>query len=333
VAVVKFQIDHPNCHFHRFLWPESKTDGILFWVFLHLLAPLLLLYVGLRHKVTHTFAFGVNYGLFLQPISRIRNIPLTIFCRANHIMSHEIKGAPLWLLKIERMIERLALNGASVYCVSETLTDQIKGRNRNVRWKLIETLPNDIQKSRREYKPDSSFRLACVGILEPRKNQELLINVIKRVDRDRVRLDLYGIGPDEARLKELIDKLDVTERVKLHGWRESSEIWPQVDLLLMPSRHEGVPNAILEAIGAGVPVVASKIPEHQEFLHPMQLVEGFDASCWVNALSEILSAKAEKLSAILDVQEDTLKKLTFDWDTEICKLIIPKNSTLEFVLS
>ena len=96
LAVVKFPIEHPHCFFHRFPWPAGRTDGWLFWGVFHLLAPPALLYLGVRHRITHAFAFGPNYALFLQPLRWIKRIPLSLFLRADTIENHRIKGRRSW---------------------------------------------------------------------------------------------------------------------------------------------------------------------------------------------------------------------------------------------
>ncbi len=68
LAVQPFPIDHPRCRFHRFPWPGGATEGLAFWVALHLFAPFWLLVIGLRQGVTHAFAFGHTYALLMQPL-------------------------------------------------------------------------------------------------------------------------------------------------------------------------------------------------------------------------------------------------------------------------
>ena len=104
LSVVPFPIDHANCHWHRFPWPPDHTEGLLFWLAFHLLAPVALLHLALRHRVTHTFAFATTYALCLQPARVVARIPLAIFLRADALENHRLLGRPGWLIGLERCL-------------------------------------------------------------------------------------------------------------------------------------------------------------------------------------------------------------------------------------
>ncbi|BAS25879.1 glycosyltransferase family 4 protein [Limnochorda pilosa] len=78
-------------------------------------------------------------------------------------------------------------------------------------------------------------------------------------------LEVAGEGPDEAAARRLARQQGVGERVAFLGWRQPSEFLSRIDLLLHPSRSEGgVPYTVMEAMAAGVPVVASRLPPLDE---------------------------------------------------------------------
>ncbi|PSC03725.1 hypothetical protein SLNSH_17425 [Alsobacter soli] len=116
---------------------------------------------------------------------------------------------------------------------------------------------------------DGALRLAVVGSLSRRKNQALAIDTA-RVLRDSglsVRLTLYGEQVEAAyagALRRLIDETGLGDMVRLAGHKQVGEALAETDVLLAPSRYENQPLAVLEALGAGIPVVASDIPAHRE---------------------------------------------------------------------
>lgn len=86
-------------------------------------------------------------------------------------------------------------------------------------------------------------------------------------------LDVYGDGPDRARFEQRIVELDLSPYVKACGVvPKLFERMPDYDLLLSCSHWEGLPIAVLEAMGCGLPAVLSRVPGHNELLR-----QGFDA--------------------------------------------------------
>ncbi len=101
--------------------------------------------------------------------------------------------------------------------------------------------------------------LACVGSLEPRKGQAVLLQALTKLPE--ARLLLVGDGPDEARLRETIARLRLGNRVRLFPFTTTPElVYARADLTILPSLYkEGLPNVLLESLAMGVPVVASRL--------------------------------------------------------------------------
>jgi glycosyltransferase involved in cell wall biosynthesis len=75
------------------------------------------------------------------------------------------------------------------------------------------------------------------------------------------KLWILGQGRLETKLKALADKLDVGGNTKFPGFQQNPFRWlAKADLFVLPSRHEGTPNALLEAIACGCPVITSEHP-------------------------------------------------------------------------
>ncbi len=110
--------------------------------------------------------------------------------------------------------------------------------------------------------PPRGHRVICVGRLRPEKAHELLIAAIARLRsswRD-VTLRLVGDGPREPALRQLAGSLGVLDRVEFMGLREDvPALLRDSDIFVLPSRIEASPNAALEAMAVGLPVVASAV--------------------------------------------------------------------------
>jgi glycosyltransferase involved in cell wall biosynthesis len=117
--------------------------------------------------------------------------------------------------------------------------------------------------------PDArvGLRLACVARIElAAKGQDLVLQVLARPEwRDRfVELNLFGAGPDELALRRICEMLQLNN-VRFRGHVKGvREIWEQNHLLVLPSRREGLPLALVEAMWCGRPAVVTDVGGNAE---------------------------------------------------------------------
>ncbi|HPF40770.1 MAG TPA: glycosyltransferase [Phycisphaerae bacterium] len=106
------------------------------------------------------------------------------------------------------------------------------------------------------------------GRMDPVKNVDTLIEAVVRVNQRRgVQLALVGDGPDRRRIQTLVDNCAASPCVSFVGWSDNVAGWlKSADALVFPSRTEGCPNVVLEAMAARCPVIASRIPPHAQLL-------------------------------------------------------------------
>lgn len=101
-----------------------------------------------------------------------------------------------------------------------------------------------------------------IGRLSPEKCQDLFLRAaaeILRGDPD-VSFILVGIGPEEARLRNLAEELGIGGHVVFAGYRsDMQQVYNSLDLVVQSSSTEGMPNVVLEALLMRVPVVATDV--------------------------------------------------------------------------
>ncbi len=117
--------------------------------------------------------------------------------------------------------------------------------------------------------PNDELRLACVARLHPpSKGQDILFEALAAAPwADRQwRLHLYGEGAMRQTLVRLAQRLGLGDRVVFAGHVDVKEIWQSNHILVMPSRYEGLPLAIVEAMLCGRPVVATDVAGHSEII-------------------------------------------------------------------
>lgn len=107
-------------------------------------------------------------------------------------------------------------------------------------------------------RPDVTY-FVSVGRLHKAKGYDRLIQELRQTHFDKEwRLDVIGDGPEEANLKALIQETNLEKNIHLRGHLDNP--WPLMrlaDAVLLPSRWEGLPNVVLEALSLGTPVIAS----------------------------------------------------------------------------
>ncbi|GAA6623850.1 glycosyltransferase [Scytonema sp. NUACC26] len=120
--------------------------------------------------------------------------------------------------------------------------------------------------SREEERVGSSRQqivIGCIGRLDAMKGHDILLRAIAQIEG--VRVVILGEGGQRTELEKLAVDLGISDRVEFPGWVENPYTWlPQFDIFAMPSRSEGFPLAIVEAMLAALPVVATyvgSIPE------------------------------------------------------------------------
>lgn len=130
---------------------------------------------------------------------------------------------------------------------------------------LPNPLPAELQARdpRGRCNPASRHRLVGMGRLERQKGFDLLIRIFYRLAQEFPDWDLWiwGEGSQRRALEAQVVKLGLEPRVFLPGW--TSEPWDELeraDVFVLPSRWEGFPNALLEAMALGVPCVAYDCP-------------------------------------------------------------------------
>lgn len=118
--------------------------------------------------------------------------------------------------------------------------------------------------------PDTLPRpwLGYVGRLSSEKGWDLLLEALAQVQATQpCSLVMAGDGPDRTACEARIAALGLGDRVHLLGQTPSAlPLYPQVDAIVMPSRTEGMPNVVLEALGADVPIVATRVGAVSELL-------------------------------------------------------------------
>ena len=239
--------------------PVHFLDVKSFWQFFSAVARLAALFKEQQPQVVQSFLFNANVVATLA--ARRAKVP-------RMVTGIRVADPNQWRQRMERW---LTPKVDKVVCVSQGVADFCQSKCRFPAEKLV-VIPNGVDLSRFEnVQPADLTELGVapgrrailyVGRLEWQKGLDwLLVKVMPRVFRELPQHDLLlvGAGPEHDALLRHAMALDNMSSVHFPGWRaEVPQILAASDLLVLPSRWEGMPNAVLEAMAAGKPVVATQ---------------------------------------------------------------------------
>jgi len=140
--------------------------------------------------------------------------------------------------------------------------------------------------------PDESF-LLWTGRLDPVKGFEEMLDACRKLkDHRKFKLALAGDGPYRPTVERLVRSCQLQERVLILGQRRDiPRLLKAADLFVFCSRTEGLPNSLLEAMAASLPIVATDVPGCRDLIRHMEsglLVESQSADSLAAGLERLL---------------------------------------------
>lgn len=148
----------------------------------------------------------------------------------------------------------------------------------------------------------NDFVFMSTGQISIRKNHEVIIRALAKINDNHVKYLIVGFGEEEERLKKLVCSLGLQNRVVFAGYRNDVfRLLHSVDAFAFPSIHEGLPVALMEAMAAGLPIVCSKIRGIVDLIedgHGGFLCDPYNVDEFVISMKKIISSDRHKYGEI-----------------------------------
>ncbi len=147
------------------------------------------------------------------------------------------------------------------------------------------------------------------------KGQDLIIRAVSRLLQSGIRLKLWLVGDGDTRgeFEGLAADLGISENVKFLGrvqaGAEVFALLDQADIFVLPSRQEGLPRVVIEAMARSLPCFASALPGNYELLDQQFLVGLDDEQDWVQKLRDAIG-KPEFLARASQVNLSAARRFT-----------------------
>lgn len=217
-----------------------------------------------RERVDLVHAFDYYTDLFAVPAARLAGVPVVLASRRS-------------LADDRNTAERMALGLACRMAHATVANSRLAGRIAAGPPEKVHIIPNSIDLDGFRIEPLGPHRRKLLGLPDDAK-QELWVGVLARLSPEKghrtflraaarvaascpqARFVLIGDGPDQLALETLGRQLGLGDHVRFAGNQRDVAQWlGALDVAVLPSDFESLPNALLEAMAAGLPVVATHV--------------------------------------------------------------------------
>lgn len=212
--------------------------------------------------------FGMPSGGVAWLLKKLYGIPYIVSLRGGDVPGFRPYDFKVYHRMIGPLLHVIWRQASAVVANSRGLRELARAFDPRVE---IPIIPNGVDGSRFDAGPREWGRaeLLSVGRVVHQKGLDLGMRALAGLKELDWRWRIAGDGPQMEALQALARELGIAERVAFPGWqdREALAKWYHSStLFLFPSRHEGMPNAVLEAMASGLPVVASRIAGNEELV-------------------------------------------------------------------
>lgn len=264
-----------------------------------------------RHRIQVVQACDFYANVFALPAAALSRVPVRIASRRDVVVP-ERSAAHRRLQHVSyRFAHRIVANSAAA--ADRLMTEGIDSAK-------VTVIPNGLDATRfgREPRAGGPPVVTTIANLRPGKGHEVLLDAARRVlERRRdVRFQIVGDGPRRAALEQQAGRLGIAAQVDFTGHCDDvASLLRQTDVFAFPSLMEAFPNAVLEAMAAGVAIAASDaggIPEAVAHGETGLLVPPGDSAALAGAILDLLARPELRTRLGESAREAVRSRFSFD---------------------
>ena len=222
---------------------------------------------GLKPQATLAF-FGVPSGAVAWLIQKLYRVPYIISLRGGDVPGFRPYDFRVYHKLLSPFLRLIWQNAAALVANSNGLRRLANAFDSRFDILIISN-GVDLESHNVPDRDWSHPRLVSAGRIVHQKGLDLAMHALGELKDFDWEWSIAGDGPQLQVLQSLAKELGIEERVFFLGWQSRGQLmtyYRQANVFLFPSRHEGMPNAMLEAMASGLPVIASCIAGNEELV-------------------------------------------------------------------
>lgn len=268
--------------------------------------------------------FAVPAGPTAWLLSKIFHIPYVLTAHLGDVPGGAPDKTRSWFRWVYPLTPPIWKGAARVVAVSG-YTRQLALKHYPVD---IDVIPNGVDTkllAPQELVHNEVPRIVFAGRFMEQKNPLQFIRILARLQDLPWLCVMLGDGPLRSKVEELIARDQLGERIILKGWVDPEVVlreFAQSDILLMPSRSEGLPVVGVQALASGLVIVASRVGGFMDLVDQGKngyLLNPDDEDMFVNTLAELLTSREKiracKVESLKKAKEFDLENIVHQYET------------------